>query len=442
MNYLIYTYSLFLIIFISIYYRKSYIITKNKIINNKMISRNDYTKDYIAPVLFVLFPMIAYSFIGIFDRIQMSEYSIYEMIIFELANIIGLIFFVLGYGYDTSIVKIPKRIKKDRTYITNKDLCIISVFIIVVIWKFDYFVDLIMNFGTGVLYHDYSIRGERNALTGIISATNSYFNLLILLLPFYRCCKNKKLSLFDAFLFIIVFSRSFFSGDRTNVLLAGILILVIINKFYFHISLKDILSYGIIGGIFLILLGHLRMYNNPTAMIEMILNNDLETLFSLKSSGEFFYTTGTMLNYIHSINIDNRFFDLGYIYVIDFLIFIPTFIFESRPLPPAEQYMLEFFPFAKAGTGHAWYILNDGYISFGLFGVAVEMYIYGKCIKKIYKRYFENNDDPIRIYAYIFLLLALFYSIRSSMFLTLKNYIISIIPLIILHFMMKTKIKY
>lgn len=188
---------------------------------------------------------------------------------------------------------------------------------------------------------------------------------------------------------------------------------------------------------FFILIGHLRRYNSIDDMLLLVKREGINELLQLDSSGEFKYTTQTLLDYIHSISSKKMNFNFGYTYVIELLMLIPTFIFPNRPKPLNEQYMNIFYPDAISGTGHAWFILTDGYMSFGIIGIAFEMLIYGKIIKLIYKKFFECNHTPIRDYLYSYFLLYVFYSIRSSMVLTLKNYIISIAPILVFLFLIK-----
>ena len=95
--------------------------------------------------------------------------------------------------------------------------------------------------------------------------------------------------------------------------------------------------------------------------------------------------------------------------------------------------MLDFYPNAQAGTGHGWFILTDGYMAFGVIGVVVEMLIFGWIVGKVYRNFFSNKENPVIAFLYAYFLLYIFYSVRSSMFLTIKNYIISVFPIILLY---------
>lgn len=425
---------------IVIYYSISKIMVEREVVGS-----TEKKREYITPVLVFSLSYSIYCIIGFSDHAFSSFYSIYDKIVFAFSFVIGLIFFLLGYGIDDSIsnsIKKNTSSKITTNNIFNRKISIVElalwgIFFLSIILFRDKFFSRIVNFGTGASYLDYSIRMERTSSTGLLSALSSYFTLTILVLPFYRVWKFKKVHLLDVFIFVIISSYSFFSGDRTNLVLGAFLIIVLINNRYEKINISAIIIGFSISLFFFILIGHLRRYNSIDDMLLLVKREGIKELLQLDSSGEFKYTTQTLLDYIHSISSKKMNFNFGYTYIIELLMLIPTFIFPNRPKPLNEQYMNIFYPDAISGTGHAWFILTDGYMSFGIIGIAFEMLIYGKIIKLIYKKFFECNHTPIRDYLYSYFLLYVFYSIRSSMVLTLKNYIISIAPILVFLFLIK-----
>ncbi len=366
----------------------------------------------------------------------MNNYSTYELLVFALGCILGLGFFLIGYGYDVSPINSSESYFKGPAHLSKKikfgELFLFLLFIIICFVFRNRLIKMIVNFGESDLYASYAIRAERTRITGVRSALASYFTLVFLSLPFYRSYKEKKIHALDIFIYVIVFVYAFLAGDRTNLVLAALLLAVLVNSRFFHLKVNFIIFAAILGTLVLVLVGHLRKYNNFESMWRMINNENLEELLSLTSSGEFKNTTGTMFSYIHAYSNGKSFYNFGYIYLLDIIMYIPTFIFPSRPLPPQEQYMHEFFPSAASGTGHGWFILTDGYIAFGVIGIVIEMYSYGKLLKYTYRKYFENNKNPLTNYLYVYFLLYVFYSIRSSVMLSIKNYIIAVLPVLVI----------
>lgn len=405
-----------------------------------------YTKNNITPVLIFAVAFGVYSIIGIFDRISDASVNDIDFSIFILANLCGFVCFIIGYGQDNSNVKKRKMSNPIKTHVKlnfkllGGEIAILVCFLAVLIIFRENVVRMIVNFGSGRNYSDYSVRAERSAFTGLMKALGSYFSLFIFFFPFYRIYTNRKVGLIDCVIFLIYFSWAFFSGDRTTLILIVLMVVVLINERLKPFNMKFLIIAAVFGMFALIVLGHLRRYNSLGEMIEFLRQEGISSLLNIKSSGEFRNTTGTLLSYIKR---NDSVLSFGYfgVYITELLVWIPTFLFPNRPLPLAEQYMLDFYPDAPAGTGHGWFILTDGYMAFGVIGVAVEMLIYGWLMGKVYRKFFANKENPVIAFLYAYFLLYVFYSVRSSMFLTIKNYIISVFPVILLYLVFKKNFK-
>jgi len=397
-----------------------------------------YKKNHITPILVFSVAFVVYSLIGMVNRISDASVSDRDFILLFLANLIGFVCFMLGYGKDTAHVqsrKLQNPIKLSITRPQKLYLCetvIVCAFLAILLIYRDRALDMIVNFGSGISYLDYAVRDERTAFSGIMQALGTYFSLFVFLLPFYRIYKNRKATLLDIGIFLVYFSWSFFSGDRTMLILIALMLVVLINERLKPFNMRFIIVAAVFGVFALVLLGHLRRYNSLDEMIAMVEREGISALVNLKSSGEFRYTTGTLLNYIKALDSPVSFAGLG-VYVTELLIWIPTFLFPNRPLPLAEQYMLDFYPDAPAGTGHGWFILTDGYMALGLLGVAAEMLLFGLLIGFVYRKCFANRESPIRSFLYSYFLLYVFYSVRSSMLLSIKNYLIAVLPVILIY---------
>lgn len=401
-------------------------------------SRRNYKKNNISPYFIFTAAFFIYTLIGLIDRVNDDSVTNDEFFVFASISLVGILMFTLGYGKDNFIISkqdnysSTTRIKFSEKKISYIELLILLVFIICCVVFHERLYNMIVNFGKGKAYQDYSIRDDRTAISGIESAISHYFTLIMLLLPFYRIYKYKKINIIDVFILVIIFSYALFSGNRTNIILIVLMLAVLINQRFFHLNMIYLIIGTLVFALLLSLIGHLRKYNDFYSMLNMLKTEDeLSELLLLSNSGEFRNTTGTTFTYI-SQNINNNKYDLGYVYIIDLAMYIPSFLFFSRPLPPQEQYMLDFFPLAEKGTGHGWFILTDGYRAFGVFGVIIEMYIMGKFIKFVYKKFFYESKNPLNNFLYVYFLLFVFYSVRSSFLLSIKNYVIEVFPVLLL----------
>lgn len=410
-----------------------------KIEGDRVVSQ---VKNNITPVSVFSIAFMVYSSLGLFERATDQDEDFFKVFVFFLANFLGFVFFLIGYGTDKSILKKLSLRSFFKRNVSNKrklkigGAVVAALFIVFALLNLSTVTQMISGFGTGNSYVEYSIREERTALSGVMQAFRSYFFVFMLLFPFYRCYTKQKIGLIDIAIVAVIFSWSLFSGDRTNLVAILLMAAIIINERIKTISMKFIVLAVIFALFSLVLLGHLRRYNSITDMLNMLRTSDLSSLLSLKGVGEFKNTTGTLFNYIKR-NESITDFGCFEIYFRELLVWIPTVLFPARPLPWAEQYMLDFFPNAPAGTGHGWYILTDGYMAFGLFGVAMEMLLYGALIKLVYTKFFEKKTDGVIAFLYAYFLLYVFYSVRSSAMLTIKNYIIAVLPVVLIYFIFK-----
>lgn len=401
-------------------------------------------KNHITPVLVFSIAFIVYSSLGLLERATDLKEESFDIFIFFLANLLGFVSFLIGYGLDKTFVK-KRKLKLFTASNKRKNfsagICIVFFLAVVfVLLNISSVVDMVRGFGTGASYTEYSIREERTAFSGLNQAFASYFHVCVLLFPFYRCYVKRKVGLIDITIVAVFASWALFSGDRTTLLAILLMAVVIINERLKNINMKFIVIAVILGLFALVLLGHLRRYNSISEMLNMLRTNDLASLLSLKGIGEFRNTTGTLFSYIKSNDglMDFEYFN---VYIRELIIWIPAFFFVQRPLPWAEQYMLDFFPEAPVGTGHGWYILTDGYMAFGLFGIVIEMLLYGMLVKLVYKKFFEKKTDAVKAFLYSYFLLYIFYSVRSSAMITIKNYIITMLPIILIYFVFKKSFK-
>ena len=152
------------------------------------------------------------------------------------------------------------------------------------------------------------------------------------------------------------------------------------------------------------------------------------SLYDVGASGEFSNTVETCFKYIELSS-----FNFGFSWLMEIFMFIPTFLWPGRPLPLPEQYVLTFFPDAPAGYGKGWFVLTDGYMAFGIFGVMLEMYYAGMVLALLYNYFMKRKDSYFLMLMYVFLLVFVFTMIRGSFLGFIKNYPLAILPLIIIH---------
>ena len=95
--------------------------------------------------------------------------------------------------------------------------------------------------------------------------------------------------------------------------------------------------------------------------------------------------------------------------------------------------MLDFHPEAPAGSGYGWYVLNDGYMSFGIAGIIIEMFVLGVVMAKLYYFFRKRMDSPYIAYMYCITLSFIFLLSRGSFLGAVKNCFLEISPIIFIY---------
>lgn len=402
-------------------------------------------RDYLD--FFSIFSMafFLYTSIGALDHIGSYGEKLFVPITVYISIVIGYIAFQRGYNGQigkwqdkaASNIKIKfclfHSIKMNKKSTVCELLMIIS-FLFFMFMNLEQMKYMVLHFGSGVSYVATAMRAERTAFSGPLSLFRTFFTLFMLGLPAIRVCKEGRVTPIDLFLIIILGTYSIASGHRTTLLIIGFEVLAILNYKHKYISIVKLGAFGLIAMFFFIALGHLRASSDIIGMIHRIA--DVRSyMLKITSSGEFYNTVGTFYEYVEAIYRGSYSYNFGYSWVVDILIFIPFFLFPDRPLPWSEQFMKDFHPEAPAGTGHGWFILNDGYMAFGVIGLALEMYIMGFVLAKLYIFLRENMDNyPIITYIYILLMSYVFLLTRSNFLGAIKNSFLELFPFIIIYY--------
>lgn len=417
---------------------RHFIRKKNKVIG---------CKNNIDPFSVFTAVFFAYSAIGAFDRIGLYKNSLFVPIVFYMSAVLG--YLAMSVGYINTLVKHKIRFSFIGTeykigfmpdfslYKSRESRLMFFMFLFVVLLNFSKFIGLFTNMGSGISYAEVALRSERTASSGPLSFLDSLFALFMISFPIYNILKSKKISVVDILLLIGFILFSLTSGHRTSLVEVIIALMVVVNYRIKLIKAKYLAIIGVAGLFFLVALGHLRAESNIKDMYSLLSENGKE-LFELASSGEFSNTVGTCFTYIERDVNGEGAINFGLSWLNEVAMFIPTSLWHNRPLPLPEKYVKQFFPEAPDGYGKGWFVLTDGYMAFGVFGVILEMFLLGIVLAKCYLYFMRHNDD-LSMIMYIFLLCYTFTLVRTSFLGTLKNYLIEMIPFLFIIILSKNR---
>ena len=208
----------------------------------------------------------------------------------------------------------------------------------------------------------------------------------------------------------------------------GVIYVLLLLSIYYHYQIKRLSVRWIISAVVLLIplfsvYSHVRYTSSITQMLDIGLEvvKDNPIVLLPIAFGEFTGPPQTLVDLIEftSNNINN--FNFGFRWLMELLVFVPSFILSDRPLPSSELYMQLFRPDALSGAGEGWFIINDGYWAFGFVGVAIIMFLFGKILKLTYKFFLKNIDNTIVMFAYPYIYFVLVItSVRTGFFGSLK----------------------
>lgn len=401
-------------------------------------------KDYIDFFCVFSGSYALYSIVGTLDRVGEGTYGLRTSLIVYMSIVIGYICFATGYNivsrkyrhvsFETRgniRINLIHSIHIDQSFkITDLIFGMLVLFFCIV--NYESILNMIQNFGSGTSYVETSARSARTALSGPMSLFASFFMLFFLGFPFVRVYKHREIRFLDIVIIVLQTSFSLTSGHRTSLLIIGIIFLGIYNYRVRHIKLTWLLAIAIVAMSAFVAIGHLRAANSISGMFNMLKGSNIG-IIKATNTGEFYNTVGTFFTYVEAIGNGNYSFNYGYTWIVDLLVYIPYFLFPGRPLPWAEQHMLDFHPEAPAGSGLGWYVLNDGYMSFGEIGIIIEMFILGIFLANIYYFLRRRMDSPYIAYLYCMVLSSVFLLSRGSFLGTIKTCFLEISPLILIY---------
>lgn len=394
-------------------------------------------KNLVDPFTVFSVGFFVYTAIGLYVQVGIAKYPAHVLLLFCISVIVGYIAFSLGYILNTKPIDIGYRHYKikftlNSNIIKNWRISILDTAMLLTLLLFiaiyhEVVFNMVFNFGSGLSYLEYAQRSERDALTGPIALLGRYFTLFLIAYPSYRMYKTHTVDLVSIILILTVTMYNIASGQRSILIYIMVAFLAFYNYRYKLMSIRQLLLIGGCGFLLLISLGHLRAESSLIVMLSMFWESGLKYI-ELTSSGEFINTVQTTLDYIGAISDGSMDFNYGYTWLVDLLIFIPTFLLPDRPLPWNEQYMLTFYPFAPSGIGHAGFILNEGYMSIGMVGIILELFAMGFIFAKVSSYFMNRKEDPIFLFMYAILIAHAFFIVRGSFLLGIKNYILEVLP--------------
>ncbi len=374
--------------------------------------------------------------------IEKNEYSNSVIIQFSVVCIIGYISFIFGYKYCNPLAK-QIHYGNNQNFKIHKLLLFFTI--IVSLLNYKYVISLINPFAASAYTDRIAKLADVSDFNGVASNFNDLTFLLIYLVLFYKSILNKKFNLLILIIGFLLLLTSIMSGSKSVVIFYVSLVLIIHNYNGNKINFKVLFPLFIVVYVFSIMISHVR---NTTLLLEMLSNSkdlilDNILILSPFNSGELIVPKNLM-KIIDSINKGEVSYSYGINILNDLFSFIPKFIWPDRPLNTSLYYAKTFFPseFEK-GLGFGNFILTEGYLSFGIIGVFIEMFIFGFFLKTAYFFFRNRQDSPLYIYMYvIFFQFFILYSVRTGFLISFKTVSLILAPFFLINLVARIKNDY
>jgi oligosaccharide repeat unit polymerase len=234
-------------------------------------------------------------------------------------------------------------------------------------------------------------------------------------------------------LYLIVIA--FMSGSRgylLQVVLPIILFTLYSEKKYNPIKLLCVLFFGLFVSNFIEIFRSINI-EDPISLADLFLNNSFSIYYIIASSGELSVSVN-LLKLIKETDIGNTSYQFGINLFDQLLIFIPNAFLPYRPLIASEKFVYLFYnDVYNIGGGYGFFILQDGYWDFGVFGSMLSMFLFLVSINFgfifLYKKFREGSIFHFFLFV-IFVKNLMIFSVRSGIIASIKALWIDLIPLL------------
>lgn len=369
-------------------------------------------------------------------------------------NLLFLVFFLLGYLAYNRIRKPERKLLsnlKDQKILSPDILLYFSIFFsILLVFLMLYQMGGITQYFTLTRFELYKEKRDNNL--GIFEVGFSYIKILIVLMLmkilFIRKFHNSQYGKYKVVLLTLLLFLYIFAvlgvGDRRPIV--GLFIaLVFVFSYFEKMNEKIVVLAGLPFIIVMQILQYLRhLMNDPEKML-IYLQSDYKADWLDVSKGEL--GNGYLIFKTLLTNPEKWDFFWGSTYFYNLTILVPKVILPIRYDGIANWFSSVFYPktFAEGG-GFGFNIVAEGYINFGVPGIAISAFILGVLVNYLWNYLCIKNVNPLKLTLYAMLLTIFFVLGRTDSGGLIKEFVVgSFLPIsaiFIINYLIKQKTKY
>lgn len=258
-----------------------------------------------------------------------------------------------------------------------------------------------------------SSRVERLAddSAGVMDVLTLYLPLTLLLACCAYAIQNTQVKGWQRIAALAAFcayvATGFLAGERYTILYCGVVMLAYRHFRIQRVSALQALLGGLLAYVLMNLIPIIRGSTSPTLMLQALMDTfgtQGLTDFSLTYSNELLTATN-LHRQIQGLLLGETSYNYGYSLITDVLVWIPRLIYPNRPLPISEQFVEVFYPGVRdMGGGYGFFIIQEGYWAFGVFGAFIFMAFFGWIVDGLYRQVlkFQQYDLVLFLYAAVY----------------------------------------
>lgn len=226
------------------------------------------------------------------------------------------------------------------------------------------------------------------------------------------------------------------SGGRGGLIICSFLILSFYHYYVKKLRLSVLLAIALPLYFIGVTIQHVRSFTDLQIMFQHAVSLIIDSpgLLIPSSIGEFAAPTGNLLILIDSVNDGSMSYTWGYSILSDIALFLPRFLFPGRPLASPELFTKLALPdWYFYGHGAGFFILMDGYWSFGVVGVLLEMVAWGALVGLFYLILLRNlSYRPVLLLYSLSYPIIVVFSVRTGLIGSLKSAMMELAPFMLI----------
>jgi hypothetical protein len=253
------------------------------------------------------------------------------------------------------------------------------------------------------------------------------FKLALLYIIVDRCRQKRWLIILCVWIAFEILQTFFIKGARTGTVLFLMATALFYHRMINHLSMKVLLSSGILLFLFFIFMGLYRAYID-FELLQTDLSQTDAGIFS--GSNEFQALLGTAYDVLQRKEAGT--YLPWYLYINDFSALLPPQQLMPFEKVSASEWYLREIGLSGTGFGFMWGVISQSIVGLDWMELLLRGGILGYILARIHRWYIKHQSEFLANLLYVYLCLRIYYTFRDTTFSILANFVWEVIPFYII----------